>query len=241
MRHKTKLLKIAAGSAAVLTCYAALLCLPGPFFAHRVRAAGLALHSDQPLPEDAAKHVLTLAVAKLAMSPLYKNGQEFHVFICNARWRQMLFFNKNYGVGGVAYYPFGNNVFLRDALVAENRLISPRGTPVPGDRTLDYFIAHEIIHQVTGQAIGVIRFYQLPQWVREGYADYVGKGNSFHFDAARHALRAGQPELDFRRSGQYLRFHLFVAYLLDNQGWSLEQLLWNPPPMETVERAVRAD
>jgi hypothetical protein len=73
-------------------------------------------------------------------------------------------------------------VFLRDALIEDNRLISPRGIPVLGDWTLDYFIAHEVTHQLTGDAIGPVRYYRLPQWVREGYADYVGKGNSFDSD-----------------------------------------------------------
>jgi hypothetical protein len=30
-----------------------------------------------------------------------------------------------------------------------------------------------------GHEVGPIHYFQLPQWVREGYADYVGKGNSF--------------------------------------------------------------
>jgi hypothetical protein len=69
----------------------------------------------------------------------------------------MLFFNKDYGVGGVAPYPVTANVFLGDARIEDNRLIGPSGAPVSGDRTLDYFIAHEITHQLTGQAIGAVR------------------------------------------------------------------------------------
>jgi hypothetical protein len=138
-----------------------------PFFSFSVRADNLILNSDQPFSGAAAKHVLELTEAKLARSPLYSGRQDHHIFICNAHWRQMLFFNKDYGVGGVAQYPVTANVFLRDALIEDNRLISPRGTPVLGDRTLDYFIAHEITHQLTGHAIGPVRYFQLPQWVRE--------------------------------------------------------------------------
>jgi hypothetical protein len=153
----------------------------------------------------------------------------------------MLFFNKDYGVGGVAPYPVTSNVFLRDASIEDNRLISPRGVPVPGDRTLDYFVAHEITHQLTGHAIGPLRYARLQQWVREGYADYVGKGSSFNYDEARSAFLAGAREMDWKRSGLYWRYHLLVAHLLDRRHLSVEQLLQDPPTQESVEAAIRKE
>jgi hypothetical protein len=99
----------------------------------------------------------------------------------------------------------------------------------------------EITHQLTGRAIGPLRYLQLPQWVREGYADYVGKGNSFNYREARRAFLAGAPEMDWKRSGLYSRFHLLVAYLLDHRRWSVAQLLRSPPSQEAVEAAVREE
>jgi hypothetical protein len=232
--------RIALSTAALLAAYAVLLCAPQPLFLFSVRAANLTLYSDRPIPEDAGRHVLELAERKLAGSSIY-SGRPQNVFLCNSRWRQMLLFNKNYGVGGVAFYPVSANVFLRDARVEDNRLTSPRGIAVPGDRTLDYFVAHEITHQLTGRALGAVRFYRLPQWVREGYADYVGKGSSFDYDKARRAFLAGAPEMDWKNSGLYGRFHLLVAHLLDHRHWSVQQLLENPPPQAEVEAAVSAE
>lgn len=236
--RKSAFFRIAAASLMLVAAYSALLCFPEPFFAFSLRADHLILHSDQPLAGPAAQHVLKLAQAKLAASPLYSSRQDRHVFICNARWRQMLFFNKDYGVGAVAPYPVTANVFLRDARVADDRLLSPRGTPVPGDRTLDYFIAHEITHQLTGREIGPLRYFRLPQWVREGYADYVGKGGSFKYEEARRAYLAGVPEMDWNKSGLYWRFNLEVAYLLDRRRWPVSQLLRDPPPEQVVDAAI---
>lgn len=235
--RKGTVLRIVLTGSALLAAYAVLLCAPEPLFPFSVRAANLTLYSDRPIPDAAGRHVLELAERKLAGSPIY-SGRPQNVFICNSRWRQMLLFNKDYGVGGVAFYPVSPNVFLRDAQVEGNHLISPRGIPVPGDRTLDYFVAHEITHQLTGRALGPVRFYRLPQWVREGYADYVGKGRSFDYDEARHAFLAAAPQMDWKRSGLYWRFHLLVAYLLDHRHWSVRQLLENPPPQAEVEAAV---
>jgi hypothetical protein len=239
--RKAALLRIALASATLFAAYAGLLCAPQPLFPFTVRADSLVLRSDRPFSEAAGRHVLELAERKLARSPLYSGRPGYSIFICNSRWRQMLFFNKDYGAGGVAQYPVTANAFLRGALIEDDRLVSPRGSPVMGDRTLDYFVAHEITHQLTGHAIGPLRFYQLPRWVREGYADYVGKGNSFDYDQAKRAFLAGTPEMDWKRSGLYWRFHLLVAYLLDHQHWSVEQLLKNPPSQAAVEAAVKGE
>jgi hypothetical protein len=234
-----RLARIVALTVFLFAAYALLLCLPGPFFSHSVRAHSLILHSDRTFSEPAARHILELAEAKLATSPLYSSDHDQHIYICNARWRQRLFFNRDYGVGGVAPYPVSPHVFLRDAAIDDNRLISPHGKPVPGDRTLDYFIAHEITHQLTGHALGPMRYARLPQWVREGYADYVGKGSAFNYTEARAAFLAGAPEMDWKKSGLYWRYHLLVAYLLDHQHWSVMQLLQQPPAQDSVEAAIR--
>jgi hypothetical protein len=237
--RKTLLLRFAAASAAVFAIYLILLCFPQKFFGSAVRANNLALYSDQPFSDVAGQQVLELTAAKLSASPLYTARQSHAVFICNARWRQRLFFNRNYGVGGVNHYPITTNVFLRDAVIEDNCLIGPRGNPVKGDRTLDYFITHEITHTLTAQAIGSIDYYRLPQWVREGYADYVGKGAAFNYDEAKRAFLAGVPEMDWEKSGLYWRYNLLVAQLLDKQGWNVRQLLETPIEQKTVEDLIR--
>ena len=235
----SRLVRTLVATAALFVGYSALLCLPQPFFSSSVRASNLIIHSDRPLPGPAARYVLELVQAKLASSPLYAAQDTHHIYICNSRWRQIVFFNKDYGVGGVAPYPLTANVFLRDAAIEHNRLVSPGGVEVPGERTLDYFIAHEITHQLTGHALGPIRYFRLPQWVREGYADYVGKSRAFQYDDARRAFLEGAPEMDWKKSGLYWRYHLLVAHLLDHRGWTVTRLLHDPPAEESVEHWVR--
>ncbi len=215
--------------------------MPRPLFPFVVKADHLEMRSDRPFDPAGGARLLQLAKAKLARSPLFSNTTNYDVFLCNARWRQLLFFNKDYGVGGVAPYPVTSNVFLRGARIENDRLISPNGYPVAGDRTLDYFVAHEITHQLTGHALGPIRYFELPQWVREGYADYVAKGDSFNYREARTAFLAGAPEMDWKRSGLYWRFQLLVSYLLDRQAWTVDRLLRDPPAQAAVEAAVKND
>src|SRR3954454_5731515 len=130
-----RLARLVVFATAIFGGYTLLLCLPQAFFSYSVRAGSITVYSDRPLPEAAARSVLRLSVDKLAASPLYARHPEASVYVCNSRWRQVLFFSKHYGVAGVSPYPLTTNVFLRDASFEKNRLISPRGIPVLGDRT----------------------------------------------------------------------------------------------------------
>ncbi len=242
MKFKKKIflnLLIAIGS--ICATIFLLLNLPQPFFQTSVRAKNLTMYSDQSFMPASGQYLLELVETKLQKSPLYSAAQKHQIFICNARWRQRLFFTYQYGVGGVNYYPLTTNVFLRDSIIAENCLISPNGNRVVADRSLDYFIAHEIAHTLTGQAVGGIAYYRLPQWKREGYADYVGKGAAFNYDEAKRAFLADDRKMDYAKSGLYWRFNLLVAHLLDKKHWSIQQLLTEPIEQSAVEEMIRAE
>ena len=238
---KKILLKIGAATVGIVALIWLLLRLPQPFFPTSVSAKNLTLYSDQSFAPASGQQVLELVEAKLTKSPLYSAEQKHFIFICNARWRQRLFFTYQYGVGGVNYYPITTNVFLRDSIIEENCLIGPGGNRVPGERTLDYFIAHEITHSLTGQVVGGIAYHQLPQWKREGYADYVGKGAAFNYDEARRAFLANDPKMDYAKSGLYWRFNLLVAHLLEKKQWSVQRLLTEPIEQTAVEEMIRAE
>ena len=238
---KKMLLKTGAAFVVVAALMWGLLSLPQPFFHTSVSAKNLTLYSDQPFASAAGQQVLQLVEAKLTTSPLYSAAQKHLVFICNARWRQRLFFTYQYGVGGVNYYPITTNVFLRDSIIEENCLIGPGGNRVAGDRTLDYFIAHEIAHSLTGQAVGGIAYHRLPQWKREGYADYLGKGAAFNYDEAKRAFSANDPKMDWAKSGLYWRFNLLVAHLLEKQHWNVQRVLEDPIEQAAVEAMIRAE
>jgi hypothetical protein len=145
--------------------------------------------------------------------------------LCNHRWRFVLFANTRYKAGGLAYAPLSDNIFLRTADFDANRLVGYSGKEAAGARTLSYYIAHEITHILVGRRLGFVRDWRLPAWKNEGYADLIAKAGDFNYELAREQLRKGDRELDPRRSGLYLRYHLLVAYLLDQKGISVDDLL----------------
>ena len=205
---------------------AAFLNFPQPAFAYQVTAGRLSLYSDRAFDADKARGVLMDAQARLASSPL-DDAQAYSVFIANGDGLRRVVFTVGGGAAGINYYPLTANVFLRRADVAGDRLYGQSGRPAAPPRTLAYYIAHEVAHTLTAKRLGPGRLWNwgLPQWVREGYADYVGLGGRVDIADLHRRYLVGDPELDFTRSHTYSRFRMLTAYLLQRRGWTVDQLL----------------
>jgi hypothetical protein len=73
---------------------------------------------------------------------------------CLAAWSCWLFANHKYRAGGAAYVLFNGNIFIRPGSVERDRLFGPSGAEVEGDRTLTYFVAHEVTHHSIAAHLG---------------------------------------------------------------------------------------
>jgi hypothetical protein len=229
------------GILAVTVLYLVLLCHPGLFFGHTVSDGAITLHSDAAIPAS-AERVLKDAENRLNRSQYFRdrpaNARPIQVYVCNHKWRFVLFANTRYNVGGIAYAPLTNNIFLRGVDFDANRLIGPSGNEVPGERTLSYYIAHEVVHTLVADHLGIVAHWRLPSWKNEGYADYIAKGNDFDFDEVSAQFRRGERNLDPARSGLYLRYHLLVAYLLDRKGKSAGEMLTQESDQRQLEAEI---
>ena len=212
--------------------YLVMLAYPQPLFAHQLTSAGITVHSTRPIPET-MKTTLERVRVRLDRSPLDAGTRDVHVFICDSRWLFALFARQNYRVGGVADWLVGQHVFLRESDMQNDRLIGPGGRAVAADRPLSYFIAHELMHVSNVRAVGRWRYARMPQWVDDGYADYIAR--DIDLGDALQKMKEEARELDPRRSGLYLRYHLMTAYLLERRRMPLDEVFANPPLREEVE------
>jgi len=218
--------------------YGALLLHPQPLFAFSARDAAILLHAREPLPP-AVQGVLADARRRLETSPFYDPHATYDAFLCDDVRTFTAFTLWNRGAGAVSQWDLTGNIFLRPSHVERNRLVGRSGNETPGERTLSYFIAHEVTHTMLARRIGRLRYARLQRWQVEGYADYVGKAGEFDFEMTLAAFRADTRELDPKRSGLYLRYHLMVAYLLDRQRMTPEALLAAPIEKTEVEARLR--
>lgn len=225
MRLVRKALAVLATAGALIL---AVLLFPQPLFAYSLSHGPYRIWSDRPI-DPAMVAVLDDANRRLRTSDLHDPRAQFRIFICNAPWRLWLF-SRSTAVGGAADAVLSRNIYLREADIAGNRLIPPEGVLADADvRTLAYFIAHEATHVMQSRAFGRLMEWRYPDWLTEGYADWVAKAGQFDYDENRRLLAAGDPRLDYARSGLSRRYHLMVAFLIERRGQSIGALFRDPP------------
>lgn len=225
------------GALPLVVLYAAVCLHPQLLFANELHASNVVLHARTPLPPQALA-IAAAAQQRLSRSPFFEAGDTYDVFLCDTPALFSLFALWDHGVGGVAQVYLKGNVFLRPSRIERDRLIGPSGQEATGDRTLTYFVAHELTHIAVARRLGRLKYHRLARWQQEGYADYVGKGGrdgTVDFDRTLRDYHANLPELDPARSGLYLRYHLLVAYLLDRTGMTPNTLLSTPRDQAAVE------
>jgi hypothetical protein len=195
--------------------FGALIFWPDPLFAFSLRAGKIIVASDRPIPTAGGERFLHDCERLLERSPLKAHGGQYRLYVTNANWRQRLF-----SAWGLAYaYPYGGSDFLSGANFATGRVVhwGYVGTP---PRTLAWLCAHELTHIVTGEHVGLRRFF-IPERVWEGFADYVGIENRESFEELRDAL--GDRPVDIpmmQRYGSYPRYRLLVTYFIEKKGWT---------------------
>ncbi|HVJ54600.1 MAG TPA: hypothetical protein VM689_19220 [Aliidongia sp.] len=210
-------------------CVGALAC-PETAFAYHTSYRQFEVWSDRPI-DGAITSIIDDTTRRLQRSELYTPDLQFRVFLCNSTWRLGLYGLFQTGVGGITYPWLTSNIYIRAADIAENRILPPHPGPIADaeHRPLSYFIAHEATHIMQSRAFGRLFALRYPEWLNEGYADYVGKGGDFDLGENLDLLKAGNPALDYARSGLYRGYHLEVAWLLDRQGRSIRSVYADPP------------
>jgi hypothetical protein len=201
----------------------------------------LGLYADRPFDPAQARARLADVERRLETSPI-DDHRSHRVFVANAEWRRQFFFNASGGAAGVNFYPVTNDVFIRHSDINRDTVYGASGLPAAAPRTFAYYAAHEICHSFTAERLGASRGWNsgLPQWVREGYADYVGMGGQVDIDDLYRRYRADDPQLDFQKSHTYARFRLLVAYLLQRERWTVDELLASRLSLTQAEALMNA-
>jgi hypothetical protein len=111
---------------------------------------------------------------------------------------------------------------------------------VGDERTLAYFIAHEIAHSRTCERLGPWRFFRLPDWLREGYADQVGRGSVWARPGMGRAFLDEAPEMNVPAIAPYLRYNLLLGFSVEQERRSLDAVFAAGEEQATVEARLRA-
>lgn len=222
---------------------AGLLALTHPaiLLRHSITAQGLTLRSDRPFDTEGGVRILVEVRRCLDASPLGQTPFTADVCIVNSAWRRRVFFLPHPGAIGLSY-PFTRHVYISGARVERNVVLAPAGFEVGAHFSLTHTIGHELGHVQTYRHFGRVRtLTHLPPWIQEGFAEYVGGIPDFEFEKDRQAFLAEAPLMGPPRPGAppYRRLHLLIVFLLERQGWSVDQLFRERPAQAQVEAWLR--
>lgn len=208
---------------------------PQIVFANQVTSDGITVYARNPLPPVTPAR-LAEAVSLVQKSELAIPGRPARVFICNQPWLFRLFAPASAGAFATSM-PMTNNIFVAEADLARN--LSWNTAPANNMRTFSSVVAHEITHDLIRQRVGLIRDLFLPNWIREGYCDYIAQGSSFPEAEGLRLLLHGQsdPSPSFR----YFLGRQMVAYLIDQRHLTFAQLLLRARAEAKVKAETVAD
>lgn len=190
---------------------------PALAFPHVKRIGNTTVYSVAPIPAVMTER-LDRSNRLLAASPLAEPGLRRTVVLTDGGWRWKVLAAGHWNVIALRR-PFSSVLLFNASDVMADRVRN--GAPRGGTRTLSGTIAHESVHLLTARRYGELRLARMPQWKREGYADYVAQETSI--DAADEAeIRERWPDSAVLR---YYAAHRRVTHLLDEKGMSADELL----------------
>ncbi len=212
---------------------------PEPFFDYSRTYENITIYDTAPIPEVADK-VLQEISETLAATPFPET--ELSLFVAKDGWREKLFFSLVPDAGGVVYYPLSYQHgflagadFRRDRLVKDERYVRP-------PRTLAYYGVHELAHILTGHEVGILRYHLMPEWVREGLAEYIALGAPENYRLMDTVL-GNQPKRQevTNAYGAYPQYRLLVSWFIEQKNWSYDDLFYSELSLDDAVTQMREE
>ena len=156
-------------------------------FPYHATSRGSEVWSEAPLPQHQLDRITGRAAQLVAASPLARASEPRHIFLTQGGWRWTWLALQNRHSFALSR-ALGEPVIINRGDVATDRL---SGVP----RSVSGVLAHETCHGMERRRFGAIRSDILaPQWLREGYCDYVAQESTLSdADAARLKAESRNP------------------------------------------------
>ena len=197
--------------------YLLLLYFPQPLFAYSTKHESFQVYAREPLGPE-LREVLDRAEARLKRSQIYDGTSTRHVYLTNSFATYALLSHK-------AYWSFANNIpFVENVIINKSDLASDRvftDRETNNTRSLSGVIAHEVTHLFIQERYGTARSISIPIWKKEGYCEYIAGDSTITLEEGIRLWRA-DPNDD--TGYRFIRYHLMVRHLLENEGMSTDDL-----------------
>jgi len=157
-------------------------------FPYKKAVGNAVIYSEYPI-SDEIEQIITRSEYLVLKSPLYESeGQKQKIFLTNGevRW-QILTMNSD---ALAISRPITEPIVVNRSSMSSDQVWS--GSVSPSSRDLSGVIAHEKTHGLIRRKFGVLASRSFPDWVVEGYCDYVSGRSSLTGQQATRLIAQGQ-------------------------------------------------
>ncbi len=198
---------------AAITLFITALYAPAALaFPHYAEIGTTRVYSTEPILP-VLENRIARADRLLATTPLHEPGLRRTIVLTDGGWRWRVMAPGYWGAVAIRR-PFSSLLIFNRSDIATDRVTNKA-------RSLSGTIAHESVHLLTARRFGEYRLARMPQWKREGYADYVAQEPRLD-DIAEQELLARSPDAPVLK---YFEARRRVARALDEDGRTIDQLL----------------
>jgi len=150
---------------------------PDPLFPVATAHASVTFRARTSVDPSAANELVDSVLARISTSELYDSAVRHRVLIVGDRalWSIL---NGPYQSAIARNVDIGNAIFIPRLDAANRRIVhfDGRSTDAVG------ILSHEIMHTFIERRVG-LKYWTLPWWKREGYAEYIGSARCRELDS----------------------------------------------------------
>jgi len=220
---------------AISFSYFLAIVFPSFLFANKLEYKSFSVHYHS---NDINREELRLIIDKsenlLKGTELFKTIKQ-DIFICNS-FNEFTFFALLSRKAFAVNYPVFQNIFLSKSFASENYIL--RNGKENNKRTLSGVIAHETVHSLLENKLGILKYKLLPSWKNEGYCDFIAKESSFN---EKKGLRdiCNDKDNSESTSFKYFKYRKITQYLFEERKITLEKFLNDDFEMEEINKNLK--
>ncbi len=216
--------------------YAAIIIFPSFLFANNLEYKNFNVyyHSNDINIEE-LKLVLDKSDRLLKGTELFKIGIHQDIFICSD-YNEFTFFalmsRKAFGLNN----PISQNIFLSKSSISGNYIL--RNGEENNKYSLSGVIAHETVHSLLRNELGILKYKLLPSWKNEGYCDFIANESSFNEQKGLQVICNNKDNSDIS-SFKYFKYRIITEYLFEERKITLEKFLEDDFELEEINENLK--
>ena len=220
----------------LILSYILLICFPHLLFANKLdyKSFSVYYHSND-ISTEALKLVLDKSENLLKKSELFQKGTSQDIFICNG-YSEFTFFALLSRKAFAVNYPISQNIFITKSSISQNYIL--RNGKENKKRTLSGVIAHETVHSLLENKLGLLKYKLLPSWKNEGYCDFIANESSFNKQKGVKEICNDTKNTDIP-SFKYFKYRMITEYLFEERKVTLEKFLDEDFDLENLNNILK--